>query len=291
MKLNHINKIKANITIYTDKKTTNILDGTYKSVYKGKSMNFENLRSYVINDDIKDIDWKSSTRSGELLVKQFVAEKKHNILIIIDSGNKMNADTSLNENKKDIALLTAGTIAYVAITNGDYAGICYSTNEKIIYKPFKNNLYHLEEYLCEYETTKTTEPNYDINAILKNILKSIKRKLIIFVISDLEGINNIETKTLKNIKTVHDLLLININDHLLFGENNYDIEEEKYIPNILSKDPKLKELEKELIENILKENKKKLQKNKICNVEIKSKNEINNKIIELLEEHKYANRN
>ena len=75
MKLNYINKIKANISIYSAKKTSNILDGTYRSVYKGKSMNFENLREYVVNDDIKDIDWKSSARSGKLYVKQFIAEK------------------------------------------------------------------------------------------------------------------------------------------------------------------------------------------------------------------------
>ena len=75
MNLKYINKIKANISIYSSKKSTNILDGTYKSIYKGKSTNFENLREYVINDDVKDIDWKSSARSGTLLVKQFIAEK------------------------------------------------------------------------------------------------------------------------------------------------------------------------------------------------------------------------
>ena len=75
MKLNYVNKIKANISIYSSKKSTNLLDGTYKSIYRGKSMNFENLREYVMNDDIKDIDWKASARSGTLYVKQFIAEK------------------------------------------------------------------------------------------------------------------------------------------------------------------------------------------------------------------------
>ena len=74
MKLKYVNKIKANIKVYANNKSSNILDGTYKSVYKGKSMNFEHLREYVINDDVKDIDWKSSARSGTLLVKQFISE-------------------------------------------------------------------------------------------------------------------------------------------------------------------------------------------------------------------------
>ena len=70
MNLKYINQVKANISIYSNKKSSNILDGSYKSVYRGKSMNFENLREYVINDDVKDIDWKASARSANLLVKQ-----------------------------------------------------------------------------------------------------------------------------------------------------------------------------------------------------------------------------
>ena len=62
MKLKYFNQIRANLT--SNKKTANVLDGTFKSIYKGKSMNFENLREYVIDDDIKDIDWKASSRSG-----------------------------------------------------------------------------------------------------------------------------------------------------------------------------------------------------------------------------------
>ena len=69
----YINKIKANISIYASKKTSNILDGSYKSIYKGRSLNFEDLREYVIGDNIKDIDWKASARSGNILVRQYIA--------------------------------------------------------------------------------------------------------------------------------------------------------------------------------------------------------------------------
>ena len=90
----YINKIKANISIYASKKTSNILDGSYKSIYKGRSLNFEDLREYVIGDNIKDIDWKASARSGNILVRQYIAEKKHNIMLVLDIGKKMRADTS-----------------------------------------------------------------------------------------------------------------------------------------------------------------------------------------------------
>lgn len=96
----YINKIKANITIYSTQKTSNILDGTYKSIYKGRSMNFEDLREYVIGDNVKDIDWKASARTNTILIKRFIAEKKHNILFVMDSGRKMLADTPKKNLKK-----------------------------------------------------------------------------------------------------------------------------------------------------------------------------------------------
>lgn len=290
MKLNYINKIRANISIYSNKKTTNILDGTYKSVYKGKSMNFENLREYVINDDIKDIDWKASARSGTLFVKQFIAEKKHNILLVMDTGKKMDADSDSHESKKDIALLTAGTIGYLAIKNNDYVGMVYTGPKKIEYKPFKYNLYNLEEYLCEYDKyAKLNDTN--INTVLEYILKNISKKMIIFVITDISGIDSIKTNTIKKLNQKNDVLIININDNYMFGNNIYDIQQNEYIPEFLLKDTKLNEIEKQTRNIILTNNFNKLKKNKVNATSISSKKEINYKIIKLLEEHKYASTN
>jgi len=157
MNLKYINQVKANISIYSNKKSSNILDGSYKSVYRGKSMNFENLREYVINDDVKDIDWKASARSANLLVKQFNAEKKHNILIVMDTGIKMDGDTNISDSKKDVALYSAGTIGYLAIKNGDYVGMLYNQQDRITYKPFRYNLYNLEQYLTDFDKYATVE--------------------------------------------------------------------------------------------------------------------------------------
>ena len=136
----YINKIKANISIYASKKTSNILDGSYKSIYKGRSLNFEDLREYVIGDNIKDIDWKASARSEKILVRQYIAEKKHNIMLVLDIGKKMRADTSDGVLKKEIAIMSAGTMAYLASKNGDYVGATYDRDGLISYFPFKEGL-------------------------------------------------------------------------------------------------------------------------------------------------------
>ena len=290
MKLNYINRIKANISIYSSKKTTNILDGTYKSIYKGKSLNFENLREYVINDDVKDIDWKSSARSGTLLVKQFVAEKKHNIMLIMDTGIKMDGDTDLHESKKDVALFAAGTIGYLAIKNNDYVGMIYSKPNKIEFKPFKYNLYNLEEYLCDYEKY-AKEKNIDINELLEYTYKNISKKMIIFIITDISGIDKIKANVLKKLNQRHDILVININDNFMLGDDIYDVNQKEYIPEFLLNDKKLNDLEHQIKDELLKKNLNKLKKNNVSFKSLSSKEEISYKIIELLEEHRYASTN
>lgn len=290
MKLNYINKIKANIAIYTNKKTNNILDGTYKSIYRGKSMNFENLREYVINDDIKDIDWKTSAKTNTLYVKQFIAEKKHNILFVIDNNEAMQADTDQHENKKNVALYTIGTIGYLAIKNNDYIGMLYKDNKSINYKPFKNNLYNLEEYLCDYDKSKISN-NTDVDDLLEYAYKNISKRMIIILITDIKGINSIKETTLKKLKIKHDLLIVNVNDNYMTGANIFDIKSKKYISNYILRDTKLNQIEKELRNELITKNKEKLTKNRVSLTTISSVKEINYKTIHLLEEHKYASRN
>ena len=111
--------MKGYKTIYTTKATSRIIDGSYNSIYKGRSMNFDELREYVVGDDIKDMDWKASARSQKLLVRQYIAEKKHNIMLVMDAGKRMLGYANDVQEKSDVALMAAGTLAYMVCDNGD----------------------------------------------------------------------------------------------------------------------------------------------------------------------------
>ena len=93
MNLDYVSKIKFGLkrykTIATDKTTSRVLDGSYNSIYKGRSMNFDELREYVPGDDIKDIDWKATSRSQKVLIRSYIAEKKHNIMLVMDANHRM----------------------------------------------------------------------------------------------------------------------------------------------------------------------------------------------------------
>lgn len=287
MKMKYITKIKANISINTKNKTTNILDGLHNSIYKGKSMNFEDLREYVIGDNIKDIDWKASSRSNKILIKQYIAEKKHNVLFILDSGKKMSADTRKLEPKKDVTLMTLGTIAYLINKNGDSISAIYNSNMGMKYLPFRTGLFNIERTLTSYEKNIYEENN--LNNLIRYVLKSINKKMIIFIITDIDGIKNITEENLKKLSLLHDVMIINISDALMTGDNSYDVEQKEYIPNYLLQDDVLKKMELELKKRMYEETKERLLKYKIVITTINEQKEIVKDILKLLERRKYAN--
>lgn len=279
MKLKYINLIKAKINIKNNKISFNYLNGIYKSMYKDKSLDFNNLKEYEITDDIKDINWKSSIKTNKLLVKKYIKETNKKVLIIIDNNISMNADTNKGENKKEIALYAAGTIGYIAINNNDYLSILFKEEEPI----FKRNINHLEMQLENYNNTKTNSSS--INKIIKKITKTNTKNYLIFIITDVKGINSLEINNIKMLSKYNDIFTININDNYIYGNNIYNINNKKYIPSIFSKNKKLHELEINIRKELLNKNSSKLNKFNINIVDISSIEELNIKIIKLLKEH------
>ncbi len=287
MKMKYITKIKANLSIYTKKKTSNILEGSYNSIYKGKSMNFEDLREYVVGDNVRDIDWKASARSNKILIKQFIAEKKHNVLFILDSGKKMLADTRDLESKKEVALMVTGTIAYLVEKHGDSIGAIYQAKENIKLFPFKTGLYNIEKILNSYE--KEIDAKNNLENLINYVLKFIRRRMIIFVVTDIDGMSNISEEILRKLSLLHDVMFVNVSDALMTGYNAFDVDQDRYIPDYILEDEKLKEIEIEIKTKIYEETKEKFKKYKIVTTTINKQKDIVNDVFKLLERRKNAN--
>ncbi len=287
MSIKYITRVKANLSIYTKKKTANILEGTYNSIYKGKSMNFEDLREYVVGDNIKDIDWKASSRSNKILIKQFIAEKKHNVLFILDSGKKMLADTRDLESKKEVALMAMGTISYLVDKNGDSISAIFRGKNNIHLFPFRTGIYNIEKILSSYEKEINTENN--LEDLINYVLRAIKRRMIIFIVTDIEGMNNISEDTLRKLSLLHDVMFINISDAFMTGYNAFDVDQNCYIPDYILEDEKLKEIELEIKTKIYEETKQKFKKYKIITTTINKQKDIVNDVFKLLERRRNAN--
>lgn len=289
MRTNYVTRIRAKLSICANKKTSNIFDGSYKSIYQGNGLDFENLREYNPGDSIRDIDWKATSRSGKVLVKRYIAEKKHNIMVVFDTGKSMSAHTDCLQVKKDIALNAGGVVGYLAAQNGDNVGAIYNRNGKIQFYPLRTGLANIEKILTEYDREVFDHYETDIEKTLEYIVRNIKRKMIMFVITDATGIASISQNTLKKLVHQHNVLFISINDAKLTDGKSFDVDRSLYIPDFISGNRELLNMEQSIKERLDADNEKKLLQNRIVSTCINSEEEIVDKIIELLGGHKYAN--
>lgn len=288
MMLQYVDKIKANISISASKKTANLLDGLYRSIFKGRSLDFDDLRDYVIGDDSKDIDWKSSIRHGSLLVRRYVAFKRHNIVFIVDSGARFRGVNENNEKKSETALYTFGTLSYLVNKNEDEVSCVYTKDNNMYMSPFKLGLQYIEMNLQNLEKNIENDSSYTINDLIDYTLKTSKRKMIMIVISDIMGLNNIDEKLVRRATMAHDMLFVNINDASMYGEDVFDVEQDSDLPKFITNNKKILEIENMERERVKEEKTNMLKKYRVTTGEIGSKSEIVNKLIDLLERHNNA---
>lgn len=290
MRMTYISKIQANLkryqTVHARKATTRVLDGSYKSVFKGRSMNFDELREYVPGDDIKDIDWKASSRSQKMLVRQYIAERKHNIMLVFDTNRRMLGDSDGLEEKRELAIMSAGTMAYFVNRNGDFVSATYATEKSVKHFPFKTGLGNIELILENYQRDVTMENHSDINTALEYIIRNFKRKMIILVVTDVAGIRSVTDTNLKRLLVAHDLLFLSMSDAALSGKKVYGIDGGSYYDSFFTRDKKLAKHTKERNLAMQNEATEKLMKYGIPCSTIDYLDELDREIIDLLEKHK-----
>lgn len=294
MKMNYISRIQSDLkrylSLHAKKATTNIMDGSYRSIYKGRSMNFDDLREYEPGDEIKDMDWKASSRCRKLLVRQYIAEKKHNVLFVMDTNKRMFADTTCGKEKKELALLASGTLAYLVSQNGDYIGSVQNDGNKIRYFQLKTGLLNLDSILAGYDSATRIDNTSNLEDSLQYIIYNIAKRMIVVIVTDMEGIMDISESTLKKLMTLHEVLLINIKDTDTYGKQVYDISSGEYLSAFFTEDRFLKKKEQKRRKEIEEQAIKKLSRVGIATTSIGALEELDYRIIELLGKHKLEKR-
>lgn len=294
MKMRYISRIQSGLKkqskIATTKVSTRILDGSYNSVYKGRSMNFDELREYVAGDNIKDMDWKASARSGRLLVRQYIAEKKHDVMLVFDTNKRMLADSKDGEEKKDIAIMGGGTLGYLVNRQGDYVGSVMSTKGAVKYFPLKTNLLNLELILQEFDRAVNISNSSDVNDTLEFLIRNFKRRMIIVIVTDPEGVSKITESNLRRLLVLHDVLVISVSDTDLSGKELYDLERGNYLPDFFTKNKRLTNHMLKRQNDIKLFGDEKLKRFGVSNIVIDNITNIDSKINELLQKHKFEKR-
>jgi hypothetical protein len=173
--------------------------------------------------------------------------------------------------------------------NGDYVSGLYYHDEKMERSPFKTGFLNLEFLLEGYAKCLTPTNKSNLNGILRYIMHNIKRRMIVVMVTDVEGITGLEDNLLGQITMVHDVLLICVSDSDIFGKKVYDVMDTGYLPPFISTSKAIRKQQLKIMEDMKKQAEKKLNRYGIPWVEVDTAERVDGKIAELLEKNKTVN--
>ncbi len=210
------------IEITTSHLVTDVFAGEYHSVFKGRGMEFDEVREYQIGDDIRTIDWNVTARSGTVHVKKFVEERELTVMILVDGSLSCQFGT-VRQLKSQLAAELAAVLAFSAIRNNDKVGLVIfsDTIEKFI--PPRKGLRHVLRVIREALYFQALHRDgsgqaqgrlTDLNGPLEYLNKVTTRRTVSFLISDFfaPSIQTSFRKTLAVANKRHDVVAITLND-------------------------------------------------------------------------------
>lgn len=290
----HLGKVKKKMNIYAKRKVRNILSGNYGSVFKGRGMDFDDLRVYEYGDDVKDIDWKASARSRNLMLRRYVAIRKHNILIVADARKNMSALAPSGETKAKIASFVASVFSYIANKNDDLVGMVFGNNLGNKRFPLKENISHIENFLTNYDKAVSPESgDGNLDALLTYVSKNFRERMFLIIITDAFGAANLDDAILRRLRVRHELLIISIKDMEITNpklkkSEAIDIVENLRLPRFIRKNRKLKLAEEKMYSELSEKTSKSLKRLGIRNCFVEDSETAIPEILKMLEEQKRA---
>jgi len=212
-----IMKKMRQLEVRTRRKVTDTLAGQYQSVFKGRGLDFDEVREYVGGDEIRSIDWNVTARAGRPFVKKFTEERELTILLVVDvsaSGNFGSAAQS----KRELAAEMASVLAFSAIKNNDKVGLILYSDGIEEYIPPKKGRRHVMRVVREILFFEQKGRGTDTVKALDFANHILHRRAIVFLVSDFQS-NSDPDKALADLRRAmrqtnrrHDLIALHIED-------------------------------------------------------------------------------
>jgi len=195
---------------FTTKRMANdLFAGQYESAYKGRGMEFSEVREYQIGDDIRTIDWNVSARFGHPFVKVFHEERELTVILILDlSGSHLFGTRS--RFKRELLAEVAGMLAFLAIRTSDKVGAILFSSGVEKYIPPKKGAAHVWRLIKEIFTYEPRDMHTNIDGVLTYLNRVAKRHSILFLISDC--LDSGYERSLRMTAKKHDLTVIQLED-------------------------------------------------------------------------------
>ncbi len=171
------------IEIRTSHLVSEALGGQFRSAFKGRGMEFEEVRPYQIGDDVRSIDWNVSARVGDPHVKLFREERELTVLLAVDLSGSQRFGTH-GQFKRELVAEISATLAFSAIRSNDKAGLLCFTDRIERFVPPRKGPRHVLRIIREILSLKPQGAGTDISEALDEVQRVQKRRAVVFVISD-----------------------------------------------------------------------------------------------------------
>ncbi|HOA71806.1 MAG TPA: DUF58 domain-containing protein [Phycisphaerae bacterium] len=197
------------IEIRTSHIVNDVMSGQYHSAFKGRGMEFEEVREYRVGDDVRAIDWNVSARYGRPFVKVFREERELTVMLMVDMSASHSFGTR-DQLKRELVAEVCATLAFSAIRNNDKVGlICFTDRiEKVV--PARKGPQHVLRVIRELLYHQPVGRGTDLAVPLEHLNTAIKRKSVVFLASDFQG--GAYEQPMRVARRRHDLIPIVVED-------------------------------------------------------------------------------
>ena len=197
------------IEISTSKAVNDALAGEYESLFKGRGMEFDEVREYQMGDDIRAIDWNVTARTGTPHIKRFVEERELTVMFLVDLSAS-GAFGSRGRTKNDVAAELCALLAFSAIKNKDKVGLIVFTDRVEMFIPPAKGTTHVLRLIRELLNFSPGRKATDISAAIEYLGRVTTKTSVVFLISDF--IAQAFEKQMRIIGRRHDLIAVSIAD-------------------------------------------------------------------------------
>ncbi|MFK8115069.1 MAG: DUF58 domain-containing protein [Rubripirellula sp.] len=197
------------IQINTSHVVDDLLAGQWNSAFKGRGIEFEEVRPYQVGDDVRTIDWNVTARAGQPFVKLFREEREMSVMLLVDLSASQDFGTNV-QTKRELVTELGATLAFSAIKNNDKVGLTLFTNEIEKALPPRKGTRHVLRLIRELLYCEPVGRGTNLNAALEHFNRTSSRRTVAFVISDFQD-QGFE-KTLRITRRKHDLVPIVVAD-------------------------------------------------------------------------------
>lgn len=203
-----LKKVKK-IEIKTRRLSDHIFGGEYHSTFKGRGMTFSEVRQYQFGDDVRAIDWNVTARYNEPYVKVFEEERELTMMLVVDVSASGQFGT-LNQFKKEYLTEISATLAFSAMQNNDKVGLLLFTNQVELFIPPKKGKSHILRIIRELIEFEPQHSQTDLNVPLKFLGNILKKKAIVFILSDFMSEDYLQS--LRIVGKKHDVTGVRVYD-------------------------------------------------------------------------------